>query len=182
VTRTGRPQRIGPREASGGVPAADVRPPTRAHAVDVTCALLSGVIGGLLMSIVLASARLAGMRVNFALLFGTLIAPIQGTFPWFIGIAAHFILSAVFALAYAWSFEHITHRSGARWGAAFGLVHAVMAGLVIGAFPAVSWTGRTVPSPGWFMANLGAAGVLVELGAHLIYGTTVGTMYDQLRR
>jgi hypothetical protein len=63
-------------------------------------------------------------------------------------------------------------------GAAFGLAHAVIAGLGMGIVPAIHpMIPERMPAPGAFMANLGAIGIVAEFALHAVYGAIVGAMY-----
>jgi hypothetical protein len=68
-------------------------------------------------------------------------------------------------------------------GLAFGVVHTLAAGVVLGVLPAIHpLIGERIPSPGPFLARLGASGVLVGIVVHLGYGAVVGGLYGPTRR
>jgi len=136
-----------------------------------------GVVGGIVMSIVLAMARLMGIPANLEMMEGTMFMD-PGPMAWVMGFIMHLVLSGLIALVYAWGFEHVTHRSGALVGAGFGIVHAVIAGMVMGMMPMIH---PRMPSPvmppGAFMSHLGIMGPIAVFMLHMIYGAIVGRMY-----
>ncbi len=140
-------------------------------------AFVAGMVGGAAMSALMWMARAMGMPANLEMMLGTMVAD-PGTTAWIIGLAMHLMLSGAIALIYAWAFEHVTHRAGWLVGAGFGIVHAIIAGIVMGMIPMIH---PRMPSPvmppGAFMSNLGAMGVVAVFMLHLVYGAVVGAMY-----
>ena len=147
-------------------------------------ALLAGALGGTVMSILTFLARLGGVDVSLEMLLGTsVLAP--GVLAWILGFGMHVLLSALIALAYAWGFETVTKRANAGLGVAFGVVHALVAGVVL--YALVPTVHRLIPGsmegPASAFADHGALGIVASLVPHLVYGAIVGTMYaDQVRR
>lgn len=99
------------------------------------------------------------------------------------GIAVHFVNGQVFALFYASAFALIG-RSGWLLGAAFGLVHGLLAlTLIIPALPSIhprmasERTGfefAVLEPPALFAQNYGRRTVAVTLLAHVAYGAILG--------
>jgi hypothetical protein len=140
-------------------------------------ALWAGVVGALALTILTAVGRGLGLPIDFELLLGTLVGLPPGAGAWLLGLLIHLLDGAAFGLLYAWGF-HALGRRGIAVGVAFGLVHAVVAGLVIGGLPAIHPLVPTkIPAPGPFLANFGRAGVAAGFGLHLVYGVIVGALY-----
>ncbi len=139
---------------------------------------VAGMSGGVVMSVLMWMARsLMGMPVNLELMLGTMVSD-PGPTAWMIGFVMHLMLSGAIALIYGWAFEHVTHRAGWLVGAGFGVVHALIAGVVMGMMPMMHpRMPSPVPAPGAFMSNLGTMGVVAVFMLHMIYGAVVGAMY-----
>jgi len=87
------------------------------------------------------------------------------------------------ALAYAWGFEHVTHRAGWATGVAFSMIHAVIGGSMFGLVPAIHWlVPEQMPAPGMFLANKGVIYVLAFFVLHALYGAVVGAIYAPAER
>jgi hypothetical protein len=101
-----------------------------------------------------------------------------------LGIPIHFGIGQAFALVYASAFMLIG-RSGWLLGAAFGLVHGLLAlTLIIPALPPVhprmasERTGlefAVLEPPALLAQNYGRRTVIVTLSAHVLYGVILGT-------
>ena len=142
-------------------------------------AFFSGLLGGIVLTILLAGARVIGIsELNLEMTLGTL-----GTTPdlnaWTIGFVLHLMLAGVFALVYGQIFEHLA-RAGVGIGLLVGLLHAVVVGIVLGF---LTWIhpvlGAELPAPGFFAAGLGLDDVLVFLAVHMIFGMLVGVLYEK---
>lgn len=141
-------------------------------------AFLGGVIGGAVMTVLLALARAMGMPANISMLLGTMVGLMPGPGAWVVGFIIHLVLSGVVAFLYGWGFEQLTHRAGSWVGAGFSVIHFILAGLFLGLIPALHPAIPTqMSAPGIFMSNLGAAGVVAFIVLHVIYGLIVGTTY-----
>lgn len=140
-------------------------------------AFVAGMVGGAVMSALMWMARMMGMPANLEMMLGTMVAD-PGTTAWMIGFVMHLMLSGAIALIYAWAFEHVTHRAGWLVGAGFGIVHAIIAGMVMGMMPMMHpRMPNPVMPPGAFLSNLGTMGVVAEFMLHMVYGAVVGAMY-----
>lgn len=119
-----------------------------------------------------------GMDVNLEMMMGTMFLE-PGPAAWILGFAMHLMVSGLIALAYAWGFETVTKRADAGRGAAFSLVHILIAGVVMGAMiPVVHrLIPEQMPGPGFFLANHGTMGVVAFVVLHLVFGAVVGAMY-----
>lgn len=146
-------------------------------------AFLAGVIGGVVMSLLMAMGRLVGMPANLEMMLGTMFGSPPGATVWLLGFIMHLVISGLIALIYAWGFEYVVHRSGAVVGAGFGIIHAIIGGIVMGMMPMMHpLMPEPMMPPGAFMSNLGLSGVVAEFMLHMIYGATVGAVYGPVRR
>jgi hypothetical protein len=141
-------------------------------------AIIAGIIGGVAMTALGWIVRRLGFEMNAEMMLGTMMSNVPNLTTWLMGFAIHLVLSALIALVYAWGFEHVAHRAGAVIGLGFGVIHVVIAGLVMAMIPAIHpMIPESMPAPGAFMANMGAAFAALFVIEHLMYGAIVGAMY-----
>jgi hypothetical protein len=150
----------------------------------VGTAFAAGAAGGAAMVAMLWIARaIFGMDVNLSMMLGTMVVLPPGPIAWVAGFVMHLIISGLIALAYAWGFEHVTHRAGWATGVAFSVIHAFIGGLMFGLVPAIHWLiPEQMPAPGMFLANKGALYVLAFFVLHAVYGAIVGAIYAPAER
>ncbi|MBD3345884.1 MAG: hypothetical protein GF401_12545 [Chitinivibrionales bacterium] len=144
-------------------------------------AIYAGVLGGLVMTIILAIVRAIDIPVNLSMLLGTLfgLEPSVGT--WIVGFIVHLVISGLIALGYGWAFEHAVHHAGTWTGAALSGIHIILGGLLLGVIPALHpMVPGTMNAPGIFMSNLGTVGVVAFIVLHVIYGMIVGGLYGEV--
>lgn len=146
-------------------------------------AVLGGVIGGAVMSLMMALGRsMMGMQANLEMMLGTMFGAAPGPGTWLLGFGMHLMISALIALIYAWGFERLTHRGGWQMGLGFGVIHAVIGGVAMGMMPAIHpLIPEQMPAPGAFMSNLGMMGIVAEFVLHMVYGAIVGATYGRPR-
>ena len=134
------------------------------------------------MSVTFAIARTLGVPALWETLFGTLFGLAPGPFTWMVGLVAHLLLSGLIGLAYAWGFTRITEVADWRAGLPFALVHAAIAGTILGGLlPAVHpLVPEVIRAPGLFMSNLGPYGILFFVIAHMSYGAVIGAIHRRV--
>ena len=145
-------------------------------------AIISGVIGGVLViGIVFAAGLASGQDTDLCAWLGTSITAMNGALSWTIGLAAQLAVAIVAALLYATIFEWVTRRGGLLVGLAIAPAHTIIAGLAVGFFPAARLMSRGVSLPGAFLEYRGfiVAGAFVV--AHLLFGVIVGAAYGATR-
>lgn len=142
-------------------------------------AITAGIVGALAVTVLTWMARsFMGMSVNIEMMLGTMFGAMPGAGTWVFGFFLHLGVGVIFALVYAWCFENLIHRAGAGTGTLFGLVHALISGLMLGVMPAIhALIPEQMPGPGMFMSNMGAIGVMAFFVMHLVYGAIIGGMY-----
>jgi len=141
-------------------------------------AFVAGVVGGAVMSALMAMARaFMGMPANLEMMLGTMVVQPPGAVAWTVGLVMHLVLSGLIALIYAWGFERVTHRAGWAVGAGFGVIHAIIGGLFMGMVPAMHpLIPEQMPAPGAFMSNI-PMGPVALFVLHIVYGAVVGAIY-----
>lgn len=143
-------------------------------------ALAGGLLGAIAMSVCLSLLRLAGLPVNLELLLGSALGAIPSLATWFVGFAIHLLFGCLFGVVYGWLFERVLHRARVYGGVLLGSVHAIAAGLFLGAIPLFhARVPELDPAPGAFFLAAGPAGPLALLGVHLVFGAIVGAIYGR---
>lgn len=145
--------------------------------------LTYGFVATAVLTGIMVGAQLARQtRMDLPTMLGTLVSADldRAKLP---GILIHFVNGQVFALFYASAFA-LMGRSGALIGAAFGLIHGLLAlTLIIPALPAIhprmasERTGfelAVLEPPALFAQNYGRRTVAVTLLAHVVYGAILG--------
>jgi hypothetical protein len=141
-------------------------------------AFLGGMIGALVMTAVAGILRLVGMPINLEMMQGSMLLGTVSPAAWVLGLVVHLIIGGVIGIVYAAIFEYAMHHASAGLGLAIGAVHAVISGIFLAFVPALHpLVPELLPAPGVFMLSLGALGVLLFVGLHLMYGAVVGGYY-----
>lgn len=141
-------------------------------------AFWAGIVGGVVMSLLLALARAMGIEANLELMLGTLLFPEAGGGAWLAGFLMHLLISGAIGLLYALGFEHFSHRAGVPVGIGLGIIHLLIGGIFLGLMPRLHpHMPEVLSEPGAFLVNGGAAGVLTFIIVHLSYGAVMGGMY-----
>jgi hypothetical protein len=153
--------------------------------VSIWGALAGGFAGTLALTTVLRAASEGGLtRMDLPFLLGTAFTG-DRTRAKALGYVLHFAAGLIFALVYYAIFRAIGH--GGWWlGAVFGLAHGLFSatalvnillplvhprmGTPFTAAPAVA----LLEAPGFLMRNYGRRTPLVNLAAHIAFGTLVG--------
>ncbi len=141
-------------------------------------AIVAGLAGTIVMSMVMAMAPLMGMpKMDIVGMLGSMFAKDGNTA---LGWMMHLMMGIVFALMYAvlWSL----HIGAATlvFGALFGIGHWLIAGLIMGGVPMAhaGVKAGAVQAPGVYMMNNG--GIMAFMGGligHVVYGLVVALVY-----
>jgi hypothetical protein len=145
-------------------------------------ALLSGWAASTLMLTFVDTFYMMGLTpFSFEAYLGSLIFnSSSGVHTWTVGLFANWVLGGVFGAVYAYFFENVFRRSGAREGIRLGLGHSVLAAIAMFPFFAAirEFMGISLYSNfGFFGSGLGAATPILIFFGHLIFGATMGTFY-----
>lgn len=151
--------------------------------MNVLAAIIAGISGTLLMSLLMAMAPVMGMpRMDIVSLLGTMFNP-EGNRV--VGWILHLMMGGIFALIYSALWSAGIGSSNIWGGLAFGAVHWLVAGLIMGGMPMLHSGIRAgnIEAPGVYMIN--ASGMMSFAGGllgHLIYGLSVALIYGQIAR
>jgi hypothetical protein len=153
--------------------------------MSVWAALAGGFAGTLVLTTTLRAANELGLtRMDLPFLLGTAFSA-DRTRAKALGYVLHFLAGIVFALVYYAIFLAIG-RSGWWLGATFGLAHGLFSATALVntllplVHPRMGTPSTAAPSvallepPGFLMRNYGPQTPLVNLAAHIAYGTVVG--------
>lgn len=150
--------------------------------VPLTAAAAAGALSSLLMAAALAALRSAALvRLDPLLLGGTVFAP-AGPRARLWGLLWQAGGGLAFGALYATLFELLALQPGPLPGAAFGLVHGLLAGASLTTLP---FRNRRVAvgevaDPGPFALNFGPRDAAALVGAHVLYGGSFGLVYPWL--
>lgn len=149
-------------------------------------AFLAGVVGGAVMTVMVAMGRMIGMtQMNLEMALGSMMTQTISTMSWVMGLVMHLIISGLIACLYAVGFEYVTHRAGWLIGVGFSIIHIIIGGTVMGMMgnihPMMVQAAPPPPgrllAPGFFATNFGMMTTMAFVVLHLIYGAIVGAMY-----
>ena len=144
-------------------------------------AFAAGVTGGVLMTLLMALARMTEMTtIDLELKLGSMVSQETTTTSWVIGLFLHLIISGLIACIYAVGFEYVTHTATWLAGLGFGVLHTIIGGLFLAVLPEIHplMPSDSLPAPGPFAINYGLMTTVAFAVGHLVYGATVGLMYE----
>lgn len=145
-------------------------------------AFLAGMVGGAVMSLIMAIGRAMGMQVNLEMMEGTMLGLQPGETTWIIGFVMHLVISGLLGLLYAVGFEYMAGHSGWKIGIAFSIIHIIVAGILMGMVPMVHpMVPERLPAPGFFMSKMGLGAMIAFVMLHVIFGAIVGALYTPVR-
>ena len=142
-------------------------------------AVIAGLFGTFALSLVMATAPSMGLpKMDIV---GMLASMLQKDGNRLLGWGIHLMIGILFALVYAILWSIGIGRAAPLWGLAFGGVHWLFAGLVMGGVPVMhaGVKAGTLQAPGVFMLNTG--GLMAFMGGligHLIFGLVVALVYS----
>lgn len=141
-------------------------------------AFYGGCVAAVVMSALLGLARLAGLtRLDLAFEMGSLINPQSLPGVWCLGFILHVLFGGAFGLVYAGILD-AWFRPSAAAGAALGVAHAIVIGLVFAfLLPEIHnpVDGRPLAAhPGFLAINFGVATAAVLIVAYIVYGAIIG--------
>ena len=152
---------------------------------DVGAAVVAGLVGGAVMSMLLyAGIAMAPkqMKMNLFYLLGTMMLP-AGAMVYVAGAMMHGVMSVAFGLIHTGLYQAFGLESGLwAWGLVFGLLHWLVVGVGMGMMSVVHPRVRSgeVGAPGAFVKNYPGMTVMGFLMLHLVYGLLVGVVYEAL--
>lgn len=145
--------------------------------MDIISAVISGLVGTIAISAVMAMAPLMGMpKMDIVGMLSTMFGKPNKVLGWIM----HFMMGVVFALIYAFLWSIGIGSAGWLSGLIFGAVHWLVVGLMMAMIPVmhVGIKNGDVEAPGLWMTNQG--GVLAFIGGlmgHMIFGLVAALVY-----
>lgn len=161
-------------------------------------AILAGLIGGGLMSVILYMGIIMmpqQMKMNLFMMLGSMMLPV-GAGAFAMGAMIHAGMSVVFGLVHGAVFAIADIDSAeAAWGLLFGLVHWAIVGMALGMLPLmhprIRYEGRRlIPQargnpnseelldpPGFYALGYPMMTAMGFLMLHLLFGVVVGALY-----
>ena len=146
--------------------------------MNIVGAIVAGVVGTAVFSMVIAMAPRMGMpRMAIWEMLGSMFDKDGNNA---LGWAAHFMMGVIFAIIYAALWSAGVGSASVGSGALFGVVHWLAVGLVMGAVPMMhaGIQAGTVKAPGvYMMSNGGMMAFMGGLIGHVVYGVVVALVY-----
>jgi hypothetical protein len=145
-------------------------------------AVIAGAAGALAWELVARVLILFRVPVfDLVYLLGTMVSgPVDAWKWWPVGMTVHATVGAIWAIFYAYFFWSDFNWSPAMQGLVFSFGAAILAGLIMVpqmGFMHVMILQGQLPYPRVFGIGLGWAGPVGIVVGHLIYGTTMGSLY-----
>ncbi len=145
--------------------------------MDILSAIISGIVGTIAISMVMAVAPMMGMpKMDIVGLLSTMFGKPNRILGWMM----HMMMGVVFALIYAFLWSVGIGTPNWLFGLIFGAVHWLIVGLIMGMIPLMHAGIKSgdVDPPGLWMTNQG--GKMAFLGGlmgHMIFGLIVALVY-----
>jgi hypothetical protein len=146
--------------------------------MNVIGAILSGIVGTMVISMVMAMAPRMGMpKMDIVGMLGSMFGKPNRTLGWMM----HMMMGIVFSLIYAFAWS--IGIGSATWlnGLIFGAVHWLIVGMIMGMMPMMhaGIKNGKVDAPGlWMTKNGGLKGFLGGLMGHMVFGLVVVLLYN----
>ena len=148
--------------------------------MNLLSAVISGILGTLAISMVMAAAPMMGMpRMDIVDMLSTMFGKPNRVLGWMM----HLMMGVVFALIYAFLWSIGIGSPGWISGLIFGAAHWLAVGLMMAVIPIVhaGIKNGDVEAPGMWMINQG--GMLSFVGGlmgHMIFGLVVALVYVKI--
>lgn len=145
--------------------------------MNVLAAIVAGLVGTAVISMVMAMAPKMGMpKMNIVDMLSTMFGKPNRMMGW----AMHFMMGVIFALVYAFLWSAGVGSPTWSGGLIFGGVHWLVVGMVMGMIPMMhaGIKSGAVKAPGLWMTNNG--GMMAFVGGligHLAFGLAVALVY-----
>jgi hypothetical protein len=162
--------------------------------MDFRRAFYSGVIGGLVTSVMMILGRSMDVtKLNVELALGSMLTHNLSHLSGAIGVLLYLLIAGLIGCLYATGFVYVTQRASWAIGLLFALVHLGMTGLVMDALgdlhplmirPPLPLLDGHLLAPGLFATNFGVMTMVGFVALHFVYGGIVGAMLQRtpLRR
>ena len=150
---------------------------------DFGAAVLAGLVATGVMTILLYMGRMMmpeKMTMNILHMEGTMVTRNTGQ-AYVAGFMMHFMLGVGFAIIHTLLFQVFDLESDlVLWGIGFGIGHWVLVGIGMGMMGGIHpmMKNGDMLAPGAFVKNFPPMTVMGFLMVHIVYGLTVGLVYD----
>ena len=145
--------------------------------MNIIGAVVAGLAGTIVISMLMAMGPVMGMpKMAIWEMLGTMFSK-GGNVG--LGWIMHFMMGVIFAIIYAALWAAGIGSATLLSGVIFGVVHFVVAGLMMGGMPMMhaGIKAGTVKAPGVLMLNAGVMGFMGGLIGHTVYGLVVALVY-----
>jgi uncharacterized membrane protein YagU involved in acid resistance len=145
--------------------------------MNIIGAVVAGLAGTAVISMLMAMGPRIGMpKMAIWEMLGTMFSK-EGNLA--LGWIIHFMMGVIFAIIYAALWAAGIGSATLVSGIVFGVVHFLIAGLVMGGMPMMhaGIKAGTVQAPGVLMLNAGVMGLMGGLIGHAVYGLVVALVY-----
>ncbi len=145
--------------------------------MNIIGAIVAGVVGTVVISMIMAMAPMMGMPKMAIWEMLRSMFNKEGNLA--LGWIIHFMMGVIFAIIYAALWAAGIGSATLVSGIVFGMVHFLIAGLVMGGMPMMhaGIKAGTVQAPGVLMLNAGVMGFMGGLIGHAVYGLAVALVY-----
>lgn len=142
-------------------------------------AFIAGIIGAALLAIASAFARRAGIPMDLEWLQGSLLTGAEGArgaTAYLLGLIVQLCVGGVLGLIYGAILARTPHPS-LRAGAFLGLVHALIAGVLLALVPMLHpAVPEALPAPGLLMSGRGTEASIVFVLLHVGFGMCMAAL------
>ncbi len=145
--------------------------------MDILSAVISGIVGTLAISMVMAAAPMMGMpKMDIVDMLSTMFGKPNRILGWMM----HLMMGVAFALIYAFLWSVGFGNPGWLFGLIFGAGHWLIVGVMMAVIPImhVGIKNGDVDPPGLWMTNQG--GIMAFVGGlmgHMVFGLVVALVY-----
>jgi uncharacterized membrane protein YagU involved in acid resistance len=146
--------------------------------MNVLGAIIAGIAGTVIMTLVLAMGPKMGMpKMDIIGMLGSMFSEKSNRT---LGLILHFMMGIVFAIIYVLLWNAGIGLVSVLWGAIFGAIHWLISGLMMGVMAKMNAAVRAeaMEDPGIYMLNTGGMKAFMGgLIGHMLYGITVALVY-----
>ena len=154
--------------------------------MDTTAAIVAGLVGAGIMSVVLymgIALMPNQMKMNLFLMLGTMMLFRGGPPAYVMGAMVHFVMGIVFGLIHVALYQAFGLESAlVAWGLLFGLAHWLITGMTLGMLPTVHGLIRSgeMAAPGAMALKYPPMTATGYLMLHLLFGVAVAAVYSAM--
>lgn len=135
---------------------------------------LAGMVGAAFLAVASGFARGAGVDIDLEVLQGSLFTGGRGTTAYVVGLLVQLVVGGVLGLIYA-AILRRSHAPSVGAGAFLGLLHALIAGVLLAPMaalhPAVP---EVIAEPGILMVRRGPDVAVLFVALHIVFGAWMG--------